>query len=69
MDDEKSWADFETFAPICIPFFFNWAWTQLNLNWTRDETLHKFVLHLYMENFLSLCYICAQELHEQRNFF
>jgi hypothetical protein len=68
MDDENDEQIFNTFAPICISLFFNWAWTQLNLNWTSDKTLHKFVLHLYVENFLSLCYICAQELHEQRNF-
>jgi hypothetical protein len=50
MDDENDEQIFNTFAPIWIPFFFfNWAWTQLNLNWTSDETLHKFVLHLYVK--------------------
>jgi hypothetical protein len=37
MDDENDEQIFNTFAPICIPFFFNWIWIQFSLNSIKFE--------------------------------
>lgn len=43
-----------------LKFELNSTWTQLNLNWTSDETLHKFVLHLYMKT----SWVCVTSVHK-----
>lgn len=62
----KWWADFQYLCTNLHPFFFqlkfefNSTWTQLNLNWTSDKTLHKFVLHLYMKT----SRVCVTSVHK-----